>query len=138
MRDQAGCALVRGEQQGATGLGVGHLLRVHWVGPGVTRDDDPPTCGAGGQEPADEVCAGQNAAGPVVEVEGERAVSSDRRMPEVGTDVLLDERGECRLGETAFAVDTDVNEKVELMRIDSRPPKAGLRCVVSEVACAVR
>ena len=84
-----------------------------------------------------ELQSGQDSAAAVGDIEGERARPADGRIPGVGIDVLLDERGQGGFTQIAVAVHAGVDEEVDVARRDvSRPrgmhaprrPRAAGRC----------
>ena len=103
----------------------------------IARDDERATGRARREQAVDELQPGQDPAAAVGDVEGERARPTDGRVAGVGVDVLLDERGERGLAEVAVAVQTGVDEEVDVARRDVGVREACTRRGVREPPGAV-
>ena len=101
----------------------------------VAGDDERAVDGPCPQEAVGHLNRREDPTRTVGDVEGEGARLVAVRVLGMGSDVLLDERGQSRLAEVAVAVDADVDEQSDVVR--AAAPEAGPGRVVSQQAGAV-
>src|SRR6266498_5480707 len=91
----------------------------------ISRHDRAEPDDAGTQQARLKLDGVDHAAGAVGEVEREGTVPSDRRLAEVGADVLLYEGSERGLAHVVFPVDTGIDQHVDIAGRSSRMREAG-------------
>lgn len=107
------------------------------AGIGVAGHHHGAVDGLRGEETVDDLQGGEDTARTIGDVEGKCAVRAGVRILGIGADVLLDQRRECRFAQISVAVDSRVDQKVDVVRFSSRHPQAILRGVHREVQGAV-
>ena len=95
-------------------------------GIGVTGQDQGAVDGVRPKESVDDLQGAEHAAGAVGNVEGERAVRAGMRIFHIGANVFLDERRKRGFPQIPVAVDSGVEQEVNVVGVSPSPLQTSL------------